>query len=74
MKYYCLRDKNGKLHEETLGKSIVECWFNGGFDFVSSKEGQKWRKDYWCREQASIKSAKRLGYSFQEMKLVQVDR
>lgn len=59
--------KDGKVFVETIAerKSDVWCgshWGHSGYDVVSRLEGQEWRQKYWKRLEASMESARRLGY------------
>ena len=70
---YCLKDKFGLLFPTTLSTSQLGCWENGGFEIVVQAEGDNWGRKYWKREKASIASAKRLGWKFQRVKIVEVE-
>ena len=63
IKWWALTDKKGRIFESTVRQSKNECWEHG-YSMVAFEEGLAWSQKYWKRWDASIKSAKHLGYKF----------
>jgi hypothetical protein len=62
-KLYCLRGKDGTLYHSTMAGTKTEVWGNECYFIVADEEGDAWRNKYWKRWDASMASAKRLGWN-----------
>jgi len=69
--FWCLKTPGGHLLDETTGYTLHECWGNA-FGIVARLEGKEWETTYYKRWDPSIRSAKKLGYKFVKVKLVEV--
>ena len=76
---WVLKSPEGRLIWRTLAEHDTDrhktpqdaVWSSGGYDWVAAQEGQQWQAKSWKKWQASIESAKRLGWSFVEVTLTQ---
>jgi len=68
---WTLKDPQGRLIVELTGSNITLVW-GYGFDFVSRIEGDEWRNKYWKKWDASIRDAKKRGWRFVKVKIVEV--
>jgi hypothetical protein len=68
---YALKLKSGALASDTLAFSKTECW-GKAYDHVAYYEGEEWGRKYWKRWEASLRSARKLGYRIVSVKLVEV--
>ena len=73
IKWWALTDPKGKLVEGTFGPTKSAIWENG-YWAVAAREGDEWREKYWKRWDASIRSARRLGYKFVRVNIVPAKR
>lgn len=71
--FWVLKDPHGLLHYHTMNRFKTDCWTYGGFNTVVDQQGDEWRMKYWKKEEASIKAALKLGYTFQRVRVVEIN-
>ena len=72
-KLYAMKSPKGEIFSWTLAETKSECWYNSFNALCHPSElGEKWRNEFWKRENASKKSAFQHGYKIISIKLTEV--
>ena len=66
---WAMKDPDGNIYEDTLANTKTDAW---NFNHVAIREGTAWATKYWKRWNASVASAKRLGWKFVKVNIVEV--
>jgi len=66
---WALLTPKGKILKDTVAPTRGECW-ERGFWAVSARQGDQWQRLYWKRWDASIQSARRLGYQIRRVSVI----
>lgn len=66
---YALKNPKGVILWNTINVAKKDIWFNGGFGAVSAEQGNDWVKQFWKELNASVLSAKQLGYKFVKVQI-----
>jgi hypothetical protein len=69
MKLWAMKTPEGEILTDTIATTKQDTW---DYNAVARREGEAWATKYWKRWDASIASAKRLGWKFVQVKVVEV--
>lgn len=61
--WWAVQSPTSGIFKATIRATMRESWEHG-FSMVSFEQGREWHGKYWKRWDASIRSAKKLGYKF----------
>jgi len=73
IKWWAIKGPNGRLISSTIAPTKDECW-DYGYLALAHYEGADWEAEFWKRRDASIASAKALGYKFVRVEIREVKR
>lgn len=78
---YALKDTHGAIiwqaiafYTNVIDRSPEDAvWGSGGYEWVATMEGEKWRTRTWKQWDKSIASAKKLGWAFVPVAVVEIN-
>jgi hypothetical protein len=68
---YAIKCPDGTI-DPYVSNTMRDLWFDRGFQIMRKHYGVEWQMKFWKKEKASINDFKKKGFSFINVKLVEV--